>query len=589
MTGGGSFLRKERKIPLWLIVPPWLVVGALLILVPILGFLTFDTINRQRGNTIKLMEEKGAALIRSLEAGARTGMMGMWGGGYQVQRLVSETAQQLDIVHIIVIDDKGIVTAHSNQPRVGKRYGNDLDILKIVRSAVVEWREVPGESGEVIFEVFRQFAPAAPPHRRMMGEKFQRGWQSPWMEKESNSPSAIFVGLDMGPLLESQREDTAHTVVMGAGLVLLGLAGMVSVFLAHAYKGARSSLVRVEALSNAIVSNMPIGLVAVDKDARIALVNGTAEKMLGMKQTDVLGKALKNSAPLVFSESLSGLGNERSLEREAPCELKDGRSIPLDIIAAVLAGTDCEPKGFVFLFRDMSEMQKLKEEVERNKRLASIGMLAAGVAHEIRNPLSSIKGFATYFKERYRDSAEDQEIAGVMIEEIERLNRVIGQLLEFARPMEIRTSKVSVSGLINHTVRMIEQDAARRGVEIKTLLPEDGRFIEVDQDKMKQVLLNILINAMDATDNKGIISVEFRENKPFDTLSILISDTGRGIRQEDLPHIFDPYFTTKQSGTGLGLALANKIIQAHGGDVTIRSTPGVGTEVEITLPDNQEG
>ena len=162
-------MREERKFPSWVAIPPWLVVGALLILVPILGFLTLDTINRQRTNTIKLMEEKGEALVRSLEAGARTGMMGMWGGAYQVQRLITETARLPDIVHIIVVDEKGIVTAHSDPSMIGKRYGGDLDAARITKSAVIEWREVPGGAEGTIFEVFRRFAPSASGYGRMMG------------------------------------------------------------------------------------------------------------------------------------------------------------------------------------------------------------------------------------------------------------------------------------------------------------------------------------------------------------------------------------------------------------------------------------
>ena len=579
-------MREERKFPSWVAIPPWLVVGALLILVPILGFLTLDTINRQRTNTIKLMEEKGEALVRSLEAGARTGMMGMWGGAYQVQRLITETARLPDIVHIIVVDEKGIVTAHSDPSMIGKRYGGDLDAARITKSAVIEWREVPGGAEGTIFEVFRRFAPSASGYGRMMGRDPQQGWQSSWMERNGNLPSAIFVGLDMGPLLEGEKEDRAHTVVMGAGLLLLGLAGMVSVFLAQAYKGARSSLARVETLSNAIVSNMPIGLVAVDKNSRIALINDTAAAILAINQRDVIGTSLKESLPRVFFESLSALAHEKTFEKEELCELKDGRSIPLDVIAAVLAGSDDESQGLLFLFKDMSEMHRLKDEVERNKRLASIGMLAAGVAHEIRNPLSSIKGFATYFKERYGDSAEDKEISEVMIEEVERLNRVVGQLLEFARPMEIRRTVAGISALINHTVRLVEQDAAQRGVEIRTRLPAEEIFLELDEDKMKQVLINILINALDATDKGDVITVEVARSKPGESLSLMISDTGRGIKKDDLHHIFDPYFTTKQSGTGLGLALVHKIVKAHGGDVVISSTPELGTEVKIIIPAN---
>jgi two-component system sensor histidine kinase HydH len=569
----------------WLLIPPWVILGVLLILVPILGFVTFDTINRQRSNTINLMKEKGAALIRSFEAGARTGMMGMWGGGYQLQRLLSETAQQSDIVYLIVTDHNGVAVAHSDPSMVGKTYAKELDPAGIARSARIEWREVRSESGELVFEVFRQFAPTRHPRPgRLMGRDSPRWQHTPWLERDWNQPHAIFVGLDMEPVEASRREDVTHTVVMGAGLLLLGLAGIVSIFLAQAYRSTRTSLSKVKAFTETLVYNIPIGLMVVDRDGNIALLNRTGETLLRLKASEAVNKKLKDVAPETFSKILREVKKVPVTEREINCRLGDGQWIPLDLIATSLGGNEKNSEECVFIFRDLSEVKRLKEEVERNKRLASIGMLAAGVAHEIRNPLSSIKGFATYFRDRYRDIPEDQEIAGVMIDEVERLNRVIGQLLEFARPMSIERETVPLPVLINHTIKMIEGDAAFKGIDIKLGDLENQGDVCLDKDKIKQVLLNVYINAMEAMEKGGTLRVEATRDIVKNTVSIVVTDTGKGIKDEDLEHVFDPYFTTKPTGTGLGLALVHKIVHAHGGEVGITSRPGSGTSVTITLP-----
>jgi two-component system sensor histidine kinase HydH len=205
------------------------------------------------------------------------------------------------------------------------------------------------------------------------------------------------------------------------------------------------------------------------------------------------------------------------------------------------------------------------------------------VAHELRNPLSSIKGFATYFRERYRDNPEDEKTAGIMIQEVDRLNRVIGQLLDYARPMTMHRQETPIQSIIQHTFRMIEQQAREKGVVLQANLPANIPAVGVDPDRMKQVFLNLYLNALDAMEVGDVLSVTLTD-LPGEHIRIEVGDTGVGIAPEDLGRIFDPYFTTKPSGAGLGLAIVQKIIDSHGGDIQVESTPGRGTMVAIQLP-----
>jgi len=226
----------------------------------------------------------------------------------------------------------------------------------------------------------------------------------------------------------------------------------------------------------------------------------------------------------------------------------------------------------------------LRREVERSQRLASVGRLAAGVAHEIRNPLSSIKGFATYFKQRYQNVPEDQQTAGIMIQEVDRLNRVVSQLLEFARPVTVSPKPTSFKTLLEDSLKLIERQAKDKHitVNIRNSTPIDE--VKIDPDRINQVLLNLYLNAIDAMEPGGQLKIDVTGSGENNGLKIRVSDTGHGISHEDLSRIFDPYFTTKTSGTGLGLAIAHNIIEAMGGAVEVDSKPGKGTTFTLIVP-----
>jgi two-component system sensor histidine kinase HydH len=210
--------------------------------------------------------------------------------------------------------------------------------------------------------------------------------------------------------------------------------------------------------------------------------------------------------------------------------------------------------------------------------------LAAGVSHEIRNPLSSIKGFATYFKERYYDVPENQQISNLMIQEVDRLNRVVGQLHEFARPITVSKKSISIKAYLKDSLKLIERQASEANISIKTDFDSEIDEILIDPDRINQVLLNLYLNAIDSMNNGGSLIVVLAKNSIKNGIEIKVADTGTGISEGDLSHIFDPYFTTKASGTGLGLAIVHNIMEAHGGEIAIESRLGQGTGVTIFLP-----
>jgi two-component system, NtrC family, sensor histidine kinase HydH len=570
-------------------VPPWIILGAVAILVPIFVFWTLQNISKEREYVVRLLTEKGSALIRSIEAGTRTGMMGMRGGGFRVQRLLSETAQTPDIVYLMVTDASGNILAHSDEGEIGKTHGTDLDLQRISRSDKVQWRLIPGSQGTSTFEVFRRFTPTRVPFREPHGGRMQGPWPKDMREglpPPPEEPEIIFVGLDMGPIEAARKQDTTNTILLASILLLIGFAGVFSLFLAQAYRSTRTSLTRIKAFSDNVVEKMPVGLVALDGNGRILSFNQNAEATLRLPSDQAVGRHASEVLPRQMLNMITTLkaSARTAVEKEFDCSFPDGRVIPLDVTLSSLKGEDGAVWGTIILCRDMTEVQSLKREVETSRRLASLGRLAAGVAHEIRNPLSSIKGFATYFKERYRDNPDDQKTSEIMIQEVDRLNRVITQLLEFARPPVIQKKRASLQSLIQHSLKMIERQASGKQIQVLSQLPSEIMEVELDPDGINQVLLNLYLNALEAMNQGGALSVSLSTEEDSRWVKISVSDTGAGIRKEDLEHIFDPYFTTKQTGTGLGLAIVHKIIEAHGGEVRAESDIGRGTTVSVLLP-----
>lgn len=242
--------------------------------------------------------------------------------------------------------------------------------------------------------------------------------------------------------------------------------------------------------------------------------------------------------------------------------------------------------------RAEGEVHRLEKEVRRAEKMAAIGSLAAGVAHEIRNPLSSIKGYATYFRQRFPEGSEDREAATVMVNEVNRLNRVITDLLGLSRPSDVKLRPLNPENIVAHVLHLIRQNAMRRKVSLSCRVAREVPEIAGDVERLSQALLNLCLNSLDAMPEGGELTLALSGGKK--RICLMVMDNGYGMAPNVLPQIFDPYFTTKASGTGLGLPMVHKIIKAHGGEIEVKSEkagadrPG-GTVFKIWLPVAEAG
>jgi len=324
----------------------------------------------------------------------------------------------------------------------------------------------------------------------------------------------------------------------------------------------------------------------VDESGVITTINQMATQIIGIDDSSAEGQHISNvfkSDDFSIQELLAT--DKPIFELEIICQCSEGL-IPLSISSSQLRDETGKVIGAVIIIRDLREIKELQEKVRRAERLASLGRLAAGIAHEIRKPLSSIRGFAHYFQGKFDPETKDVKYAKAMVGEIDRLNRIIESLLHFARPVEPERQPISVEDVLNHTLRLIQTDIDAKEAKVVTDVADGIPDVMLDRDQMIQALLNILLNAVNAVKKDGEIRVSIYPE--VDSLHIVISDTGPGIPTKDLPKIFDPFFTAKKDGTGLGLAIVHRIIENHGGEIGVDSKAGEGATFTIRLPLRKE-
>ena len=589
---------KKYKFPL---ISPIFLIGVLLIMLPIFTFMTLDRLEKEKEFFTQRLLEKGVSLIRTFEAGTRTGMFTMRWGAKRIQAMLLETALQPEVIYMMIISKDGRILAHSDASMVGQVFDALSGTQKMNEDTTLVHHRVRLQKDQTqVFEVFKRFVPIR--SRSMRGHMMMDGapgpmhfaspdlqnfkkrikdWSRHYMQdQDGKTPEMaehyIFAGLSMERAQIGRDRLLKETVWRGVLFFILGCVGMVALFAFQAYRSAKDSLTSIKAFSDNVIQNMPSGLVTINSDHEITSVNNAAKNILGEDLTQPYPEMIELIQEMEVSKDL--------LNREVNFNIAQDRKLGLDITASPIKGSENQIMGFLFLFRDLTQIRELKKQVETNKRLAAIGKLAAGVAHEIRNPLSSIKGFETYFGKRYEDKDSDKEIARIMVKEVERINRSVTQLLEFAKPMAIEKKQVDIKEMITHSLKLVHHDLGQKNIETRVNIDTKKKIIHTDGDRMNQVLLNLYINAIEALDDKGILEIQVQDTKTDDQIQIRVKDNGKGIDEESLDLIFDPYFTTRSTGTGLGLSIVHRIIENLEAGIRVESKKNTGTCFIINLP-----
>ncbi len=239
-------------------------------------------------------------------------------------------------------------------------------------------------------------------------------------------------------------------------------------------------------MADQVVASLPVGLIAMDKNGNIAFFNTAAECITGLDLSRARGEAPDAVMPYDFRAVKASLDRGKPLLKKRWHANCGGTVVPVSVSASEIINEEGHFVGQLLIIRDLGEVRRLQDEIRRKEKLAAIGGLAAGVAHEIRNPLSSIKGIASYYRDKFEDGSEDKQMAGIMIEEVDRLNRVISELLEFTRPAQLKPKPVDINQLVEHSTRLIQQEAAAKNIQVE-LHPGSGTAeASVDPDRLTQ-------------------------------------------------------------------------------------------------------
>lgn len=529
-----------------------------------------------------VIREKGKSILQTIESNIIASQVD---SKEKVDELISNYTLQDDIEFIAIVNDKGIVLVSNNSNMIGK-------ILPI-SPALAEnsnynacinpdfpFNSAQLEESQYIIVQSALFPPPPPQfekryghHRRSKIMHCQRELQRNF--GVDNAQFFLVVGFNTEEVLEAKLRDNKKTMLHVVAFSFLMLMSVLSFILLKKYQKSYQLIEESKVYFDGLMKTIPLGIITLNKDNVIVTCNPVTEEMLGSSK--LIGKNICDYIPSVAYLNFDvPLVNAMVKTAHNPDDSLELNSFIINI--------DNEKKGIGIILRDLREIRKLQEELNRKDKLASVGQLAAGIAHEIRNPLSTIKGFARIFEENAKEGSEEKNLAEIMSQEICRVDKVINDLLELSRPNNLSKNVVSLQKVVEQVQNSLVLQAKENHVTFNNSIEIDD--INLDFDKMIQVFHNLYINAMEAMNKnpddraKQITTNAWQEQ---DKIIISIQDTGQGISQNKISKLFTPYFTTKAKGTGLGLVIVQKIIEAHNGTIKVESKENVGTTFYITL------
>lgn len=415
--------------------------------------------------------------------------------------------------------------------------------------------------------------------------------------------SLLYTGLVLGRWGFSVSTLLEHAEISGlevlsiflntaAFLVVAILAGSLAerYHVAHrTLEDQREDLSDLQAFKDLIFESMGSGLVGMDLHRRITALNRAAEEITGYESGEAAGHRWES----IFGDEIPPDEIDRSTRvegwqvqrHEMRFRRKDGRGVPLGISFWAVRSGRGELAGIIGVFQDLSTIKEMEERMRQADRLAAIGRLAANIAHEIRNPLASLSGAIEVLSRELPFDRNRHRLVQVVLRESDRLNQIIKEFLEYARPASLHPLLMNVGEVLDEVLLLLEHRALPANFKIKREYGSDVSAL-LDPQQFRQAIWNLCINALEAMPDGGELRIGAGIVTERNTrkVEVWVADSGAGIKPESLPHIFEPFFSSKPGGSGMGLAMVHRVIRDHGGDVEVRSDPGAGTTFTLRLP-----
>ncbi|HEV8640473.1 MAG TPA: ATP-binding protein [Methylomirabilota bacterium] len=605
--------------------------GTVLVIALVMAAVIVVVERRQRDTIIEEFERRGEVLARNLAA-ISYGPLLLY-NFTALEQNVARAAAEVDVVYAIVLDGEGKVAAHSRRPeRVGS-YPDGLEHERAAKTDVplTQHARAPG-SGEALYDFAVPVLVASQKwgtvrvglsKRRMEAEirrtRFELAALALATLLVGGVAAALVARRIAGPV--HQLEERAAAIARGElnqriepatsdeiGRLAIAFNHMAAqLFQQRAaleevhgeLKRRFEELADLKSYMESIINSLTNGIVTVDLGGRVVTLNPAAELLTGF----FAGEAAGRYCTEVFSHTPE-LGEilMETLTSHAPItnvaqtlKRRTGASLPIELSTAPLKGSDGKDLGAVVIFRDLTLMRQLESRLRRSDRLAALGTLAAGLAHEIKTPLTSALTFSRHLTRRFEDERFRERFQSVVPRELERINEIVERLLELARPPRLTFALVRLPSLLDRVVDLHANQIESRQITVLREYARDVAPIQADEDALYRALVNVVTNALEAMgtggrlllrlgwDDGGNVRPSWR--RAFNRgVKIELEDTGSGIAPAEADRVFNPFFTTKEGGTGLGLALTHKIVEDHGGSIDFRSVRGVGTTFRIVLP-----
>lgn len=582
---------------------PWILGSACILLLLVIAFFAVSNYEREKKLISQGLEHKGLTLVRFINSSVSGSVrsMIMNSSSYDqweahMQPALELAVEQPGVDSIILVDkDSNVLLSAGNDIQLRDKVGGEL--LRLIKEygrgeelspkTTVLKSNVEGENKAILVTRYvpprTEFRGNKNNHRNMMGGRFRHSNHFESFKDDMRRVGALtplyLVQLDFSEFTAPLRRQFIQIVLELTAIFLVGVGGTLSFFTLRGLRGSELSLGKMKEFNEVLVASLPVGLIAIDENDTIQVINDAAAKITGLVRSKTIGIDYVQCLPVSLHAMLGDNSNEKgiALETHLGNYILDVSVVPVTPGKGVLGGK-------VMLIRDLTKVKRLESELQRSERLAVIGKMAAGVAHELRNPLSSIKGLTLLLKSKLAADSDGVEAADTLVREVERLNRSIGELLDYAKPGRLLLEPFQITTILDKTLSLVEPELAIYGVRLAREVEDGLPNVLIDKDKLSQVLLNILLNALQAmedTEGQRILTVKLHGENDWVLLSI--ADTGCGIASQNLKKIFDPYFTTKNNGTGLGLALSLKIVEEHGGKLLVSSVVGEKTAFQLKL------
>jgi len=548
---------RERNIVLALII--------ILLLTLLLGSLTYKEVQRERYYLWELARSEGLNIAFSIQTLGPKFIL-----NENVLKEILLLLKKEGVSYIDICNDKGLILISTEE----ERWKN---AIQISTPGKINFISTKDKNGNRVLQVIKPF-----------NVDINRQLLDIWKILPIRN-SYLVVGVNLEGYYVRLNQTRRRIILNYSIIMALVLLGIYVIFKLQETYIVKKTLNEMKVYTSKLLETMDNAVISVDNNGIIKTFNRKSEEIFGKKKEEVLNKDCQETLNLniegecIFKKCLL---ERKNFDQEIILEEKGLNKKILDVNTSFLTGELGDITGMVAVIRNVTEIKDLNEEVARHKRLAALGKLSAGIAHEIRNPLSSIRGLAQFVYNSFSKTDERKEDLNTIIQEVDRLNKLVVQVLDYAKLKELNLTSFSLNHLINKIVELFKQEIKSKQIRFYLELSPEVSLIEADEDQIRQILMNVVINAIQAIPKRGEIKIKTEKSllRGEPAVKLVIDDNGIGIAEKDLNQIFDPFFSTKEQGSGLGLSIVYKLVEGHQGEIKVESKEGKGTKFIIFLP-----